>query len=250
MDELDALLNNEEPKEEEKEQLSEKKETPAEIALRKEIEKMREKDREKEKALEEMRIETQAQKKFIDELRNSIAPQPTVKPQKEQFIDKLTQGSATADDYVNTIENTVESKFDKLRETATTKALRQFVKEHPEYDPSTEKGKERLRSLIPKVKEIERIQGRNDLDVDDKYESFKDAWALDNRTSIEERLSKSQQIKEEAEYSAAEIASSSFSGGSEREEEVELTPAQRKVAAELGYSPQEYAKSLKKYSGL
>lgn len=129
-----------------------------------------------------------------------------------------------------------QKELNSFKEAQKSKALKAFVKEHPEY--SLSKGKEKLTGLL---EQYNRVKSRGDMDADDISEDLKDAWALQNRSDLEERARRVREESYEAESTAADIASSGSSNYEKSSSpDVDATPLQRKVAAEMGMNIKDY----------
>lgn len=148
----------------------------------------------------------------------------------------------TQEGWVNLIEkksgeakDAVLSEVSKIRETQKSKALREFLKRHPEYVDESK--------FKPFLGTYTRVKSRNDYDAEEILEDLEDAWAVENRRQLTERERELGRARTEAEVGLADVAASGFSPSSERSSPVQgATASDQRMAREIGMPIEKYMK--------
>ena len=132
-------------------------------------------------------------------------------------------------------------ELEKFKTRQKEKAFKKFVEDHPEYSSDKDPEDERMESLVSLAT---RIKGDvSELDADDYLEALRDAWAVQNRTKIEDESRKNRILRAQAESDEADIATSS--GASSERVETSSTSASKsdlRAAKIAGMSLEKYMK--------
>lgn len=132
----------------------------------------------------------------------------------------------------------VQGDLEQFKIAQKNKAMKIFVQSHPEYDPTTENGKARITSLL---KTYGRVKTRGEMDSEELLEDLQDAWAVENRATIQQ---KEQEIRSNAMYQDATMAdfAATGAGGSTKTSDAApvATPEDVRIAKSIGMDLKRY----------
>lgn len=211
-------------------------ESKAQVGLRREIEKLRKERKEEREKFEQ---EITSLKKTLDPFQKLT--QPEEKKPVDPRVDNTVDTWATfIEEKTEAVKKEALSATDKILQAQKSKALKFFVKNHPEYALTAESGRQKLESLMATYG---RVKTRSDADYEEILEDFEDSWAIENRSVLRQEAQKLKEFQSQAENDAALLAASSGTSSVNSDAEVvPLTPKESKVAKELGIDPKTYAK--------